>query len=73
MDLPYSLGEAFELVLVLVDDAALRGRQDRVLHLRLGSQVFVEVGEVLLDARHVRWRQLLLRQGVDVEVGEPGV
>ena len=60
-------------MLVLVDDAALRGRQDCVLHLRLTCQVFVEVGEVLLNARHVWWRKLLLRQGIDVEVREPGV
>ena len=69
----HSLGESLELVLVLVDDGALRRAQDRVLHFCLRRQVLVKVGQVLLHSWHVGWRDLLGDELLDVQVGEPGV
>jgi len=60
-------------VLVFVDNAALGGRQDSVLHLCLRRQVLVKVGEVILDTWHVRRSQLFLHERVHVEIGEPRV
>ena len=65
--------KASECVLVFVNHCSLGGRQDCVLNFRLLNKILVEVGEVVLHARHVGRRDLLSLERVQVQIGKPRV
>ncbi len=51
----------------------MRGRQDSVVDLCLRGQILVEVGKIVLHARHIRRRNLLGLKRVQVKICEPWV